>query len=200
MAKEIPRDANFVGNMTLDILSDVNIQHNINDLNLYSRTFIISPFDILDFLPSYFSSHQVKKSMDNTRLIKNIINNTIDGNISDVDWRQISSADSVRVFTEAIKRYRKKDYKSDEKILRAIINDIIKSTDFSAHGTLDKIEFNNYERKNTKAITLLKYIRNMETKEMVTVPIGYRDPKTPNRESETYRPVSLQELKLDEQS
>ncbi len=96
MAKEIPKDANFVGNMTLDILSDVNIQKTINDPDLYSRTFIIAPFDILDFLPSYFSPQRPTKYVKDINLINSMVENTNNGNISDVNWRQISSADSVR--------------------------------------------------------------------------------------------------------
>jgi serine/threonine protein kinase len=197
MAKEIPKEASFVGNITLDILSDINVQKKINDPDLYSRTYIISPFNILDFLPSYFSPQKPTKYVEDISLIKSIINNTSNGDISDVNWRQISSADSVRTFIEAIKIYQKETNKSTDEKPSKIIRDIIKHKDFSADGTFDKIQFNGYERKGVKGITLLKYIRHEKTKEMVTVPIGYRDPKKPDQESPTYRPLHIDELKIE---
>jgi serine/threonine protein kinase len=196
MAKEIPKKASFVGNMTLDILSDTNIQKKINDSDLYSRTFIIAPFDILDFLPSYFSTQKPTTYVKDISLIKSMVNNTSNGDISDVNWRQISSADSVRTFVEAIKIYQKETNKSTNEKPSKIVHDIIKRKDFSADGTFDKIQFNGYERKGVKGITLLKYIRHEKNTEMVTVPIGYRDPKSPDQESRTYRPLHLDELKI----
>lgn len=198
MAKEIPKKASFVGNMTLDILSDTNIQKKINDSDLYSRTFIIAPFDILDFLPSYFSTQKPTTYVKDISLIKSMVNNTSNGDISDVNWRQISSADSVRTFVEAIKIYQKETNKSTNEKPSKIVHDIIKRKDFSADGTFDKIQFNGYERKGVKGITLLKYIRHEKNTEMVTVPIGYRDPKSPDQESRTYRPLHLDELKIQD--
>jgi serine/threonine protein kinase len=196
IAKEIPKEANFVGNMTLDILSDPEIQKKINNPDLYSRIFIISPFDILDFLPSYFSPDKSTQYVKDISLIDNMVKNTNDGDISNVDWRQISSADSVRTFIEAINIYQKEGKKSTNEKPSKIIRDIIKREGFSANGTFDKIEFNGYERKGLKGITLLKYIQHEKSKKMVTVPVGYRDPQKPNQEAQIYRPIHFDELKL----
>jgi serine/threonine protein kinase len=198
IAKEIPREANFVGNITADILSDPDIQKTINDPDLYSRTFIIAPFDILDFLPSYFSTEKSTQYVESINLIDSMVKNTNNGDISDVDWRQISSADSVRTFIEAINIYQKEGKKSTNEKPSKIIRDIIKREGFSANGTFDKIEFNGYERKRLKGITLLKYIQHEKSKEMVTVPVGYRDPQNPDQEAQVYRPLHFNELKLQE--
>ncbi len=196
MAKEIPKDASFIGNITLDILSDPKIQKEVNDSDLYSRTFIISPFNILDFLPSYFSSQQLIQNVEDTNLIKSMVENTSSKDIAEVDWRQISSADSVRTFIKAIDIYQKENKKFTNDKPSKIIKDIIKSKNFVANGTFDKIEFDGYERKSVKTITLLKYIQYEKSKKMVTVPIGYRDPQKPDQEAQTYRPVGFDELRL----
>jgi serine/threonine protein kinase len=203
---KIPKTADLIGNITVgDILSDP--QSNLNKkgkvpADLYPRTFIVAPFNILDFLPAnsgfrkedsdFKINHDFASKMisSNSKQSKDIIN---------ISWRQIAGAESTLVFTEAIDRYTQEKERHKGEKLTTVIRDIIKREDFSAHGVFSKIQFNGYERKRIKTATMLKYIRYKSPgREMIAVPVDYHDPNDLTKEALEYRPLTIQDLGLQD--
>jgi serine/threonine protein kinase len=195
VAKIIPNDVDFVGNITTSILSESEVQKEINADNpdFYSKAYFVNPYSILDFLPSYFSSSG-KENID-VDFIKGLMADNKFSDLLQVDWRHISSADATRIFTQAIKEYQEKeDQYKGHKISKAI-RDIIKNPDFVAVGVSGSIKFNGYERQEAKTATILKYIPHLNSKKMVAVPVGYRDPSDLSKEAKEYRPLTFNDLK-----
>jgi ABC-type branched-subunit amino acid transport system substrate-binding protein len=223
VANIVPPDVGFIGNTTSSVISDTDVQLDIKNTGFYSRAYTFNPYNILDFLPSYskFESSKAqknfvqgdlpplksipfKKEMINLEFIANTMKNNNQLDILNIDWRQISSTDVARVFSQAIKDYiNKKDKYKNEKIPK-IFHDIIKSEEFVAEGFYGNIQFDGYERKGTKTGTILKHIRRCNPKkftdikcnsgEIVAVPVGYRDPRNPKQEAENYKVLTLEDL------
>jgi serine/threonine protein kinase len=194
VANSIPKNVDFIGNISASIISDTNIQSEINT-DFYSRAYVVNPYSILDFIQS-------KGGKFDLELMKNIMIDNNQSDVSSIDWRQISGADATRVFTKAIVEYTNNKNEFKDKKIPRIFHDIIKSGRFVADGFSGEIQFDGYERKGAKTGTILKYIRRCNTgdyacssKEMVAVPIGYRDPRNLKKEAVTYQSLSAQDLK-----
>jgi eukaryotic-like serine/threonine-protein kinase len=206
VANTITKDTIFVSNLPLSVLYSEQIRRNIEKENpsFYSRAYAIAPYNILDLLPSADSSQQQKIDAD---FIESMMDNTMANkrtDILDVDWRQISSADAIRVFTQAIEQYHQQrngqgTCKSPENSTAAtMIRDIIKCPDFAATGVSGNISFDGYERRGTKDGTILKYVeRSGKNKGLVAVPIDYHDPKDSNQDVNEYQPLKIDALKTN---
>jgi serine/threonine protein kinase len=203
---KIPKTADLIGNITVgDILSDP--QSNLNKkgkvpTDLYPRTFIVAPFNILDFLPANtgFRKENSELKINHDFAIKMISSNSKQSkDIINISWRQIAGAESTLVFMEAIDRYTQEKERHKGEKLTTVIRDIIKREDFSAQGVFSKIQFNGYERKRIKTATMLKYIRYKSPgKEMIAVPVDYHDPNDLTKEALEYRPLTIQDLGLQD--
>lgn len=206
VANTITKDTILVSNIPLSVLYSDQIRRSIEkeNPNFYSRAYAIAPYNILDLLPSNdLAQHQ---KID-AKFIEDMMTNTMANkrtDILDVDWRQISSADAVRVFTQAIEQYHQQrsgqgTCKSPENSTAAtMIHDIIRCPDFTAKGVSGNISFDGYERRGTKDGTILKYIeRSGKNKGLVAVPIDYHDPKHPNQDVNEYQPLKIDALKTN---
>jgi serine/threonine protein kinase len=206
VANTITKDAIFVSNIPLSVLNSEQIKRKIEEGNpsFYSRAYAIAPYNILDLLPSLDSSQPQKIDAD---FIASMMEYTMANkktDILDIDWRQISSADAIRVFTQAIEQYHQQKNgqgtcKSPENSTAAVmIRDIIRCPDFTATGVSGQISFNGYERRGTKDGTILKYVeRSGKNKGLVAVPIDYHDPKYPKQSVNQYQPLKIDALKTN---
>jgi serine/threonine protein kinase len=196
VANNIPENVDFMGNISSSIISDTNIQSEINN-NFYSRAYVVNPYNILDFIQS-------KERKLDLELMESMMSDNKQPDISSIDWRQISSADATRVFTRAITEYVNRENEFKDKKIPRIFHDIIKGEQFVSNGFSGEVRFDGYERKGAKTGTILKYIRRCDTgnyaglncssKEMVAVPIGYRDPRSPKKEAESYKALTPKDL------
>jgi serine/threonine protein kinase len=204
VANTMTKDTILVSNIPLSVLHSEQIRRNMEKENpsFYSRAYAIAPYNILDLLPSADSSQKI-----DAKFIESMMDNTMANkrtDILDVDWRQISSADAIRVFTQAIEQYHRQrngqgTCKSPENSTAAtMIRDIIRCPDFAATGVSGNISFDGYERRGTKDGTILKYIeRSGKNKGLVAVPIDYHDPKYPKRDVNEYQPLKIDALKAN---
>jgi serine/threonine protein kinase len=198
MAKEAAEDSIFISNIPLSTLSKQTIRDEINSDKFYSKAYAIAPYNILDFIPNSSPEHKI-----DVNFVKHMMNESMSGHstdILDVDWRQIASADAVRVFTKAIEQYPETEaqksanrcIQQDSSTVAAVIHDIVKCKGFKANGVSGEIAFDGYERRNAPSGTILKYIHPRgQTRKLVAVPVDYEDPKNPGE----YRPRKISELK-----
>ncbi len=206
IANTVTKDTIFVSNIPLSVLYSEQVRKNINKENpsFYARAYAIAPYNILDLLPSLDSAKQQKIDAD---FIENMMSNTMANkrtDILDVDWRQISSADAVRVFAQAIKQYHQHRNgqgtctSPENSTAATMIRDIIKCPDFVATGVSGNISFDGYERRGAKDGTILKYVeKSGKDKGLVAVPIDYHDPKYPNQDVNEYQPLKIDALKTN---
>jgi serine/threonine protein kinase len=203
IANTITKDVIFLSNIPLNVLHGEHIRKNMEkrNPNFYNRAYAIAPYNILDFLPS---SDSLQKQKIDVEFVKSMMNNAMSSkknDILDVDWRQISSADAIRVFTKAIEQYHEQKKRQDEckslenSTAAMMIRDIIKCSDFAAKGVSGEIRFNGYERQSTKDGTILRYIKRSGNKGLVAVPIDYHDPKYQNVNE--YQPLTIDALKTN---
>jgi serine/threonine protein kinase len=201
VANIIPQNVDFIGNVTASIVSDIDVQSHVKNTGFYSRSYTLNPYSILDFLPSYSSS---KKARIDLGFLSNTMKNNKQLDILDVDWRQISSTDAARVFSQAITEYVENKDKYKNKKIPMIFHDIIKNEKFIAKGFYGNVQFDGYERRGTKTGTILKHIRrcdpeksigaNCSSDKVVAVPIGYRDPRNPKQEAKNYQVLTPEDL------
>jgi serine/threonine protein kinase len=201
VANIIPQNVSFMGNVTASIISDSDVQSRIKNTGFYSRSYTLNPYNILDFIPSYSSS---KKTRLDSSFISNTMKNNKQSDILSIDWRQISSTDAARVFSQAITEYVDNKDKYKNKKITKVFHDIIKSEKFIAKGFYGNVQFDGYERRGTKTGTILKHIRrcdpekstdaNCSSREIVAVPIGYRDPRSSRQEAENYQLLTPEDL------
>jgi serine/threonine protein kinase len=195
IANEVTGDINFVSNIPFSLLNSRKIRDDIEKDNpgFYGKAYEVVPYHILDFTPAYYSP---EKARLNVKFITDMQKNsiaTIDSDILDIDWRQISSADAISVFTTAIEtipfhQNRKSTDKCRSELSATdarIIRDIVKCSDFKANGISGEIAFDGYEPKHTKSGTILKYITdknrggNDKSRKNIQIPIDYLDLRNP---------------------
>lgn len=198
ISKNLPDKVNFIGNITVgDILSSEEFKSDINKIkpDFYERAYIVAPYSILDFLPSYFTP---EKSVVNEKFFKKVVDNEED--ILDIQWRKVSGVDSVFVFAKAIVEYSDNPQKDRNKSVAEAIRDIIKREEpvtkhFSADGFFGKIEFDGYERRNIKKGTALKYIPYQnQDKKMALVPLNYKERNDLSKDIEKYKVLKFEDF------
>jgi serine/threonine protein kinase len=200
--KNLPDKVSFIGNITVaDILSSEEFKNKISKINpnFYERTYIAAPYSILNFLPSYFTP---EKSVVNENFFKQVADNEIANgkDILDIQWRKISGADSIFTFAGAITEYSQNIEKYKSKPITEAMRDIIKKVDspegrFSTPGFFGQIEFDDYERKNIKKGTTLRYIPYQnQDKKMALVPLDYREKGDLSKDVEKYKPLKFEDF------
>ncbi len=118
----------------------------------------------------------------------------------DIQWRKISGADSIFVFTKAIIEYSNDPQKNRNKSVAEAIRDIVRREEptgkrFSADGFFGKIEFDGHERKNVKKGTALKYIPYQnQGKKMALVPLDYKDRNDLSKDIEKYKVLKIEDF------
>jgi serine/threonine protein kinase len=192
-------DVLLVGNITVgDILSNPEVQSAIEHNSIYDRTFIVAPYNILNFLPTPFVPNPawIKQGFVQDLLA----DNEVSADLLAINWRQIAGADATRVFTKAIELYHQNPAKYANKTTTEAIRDIVKDPGFAASGIFSPIKFHDFERAGANTATILRYIPSsaknlIDPKKnlMVAVPSGYRDPRS-HKEATEYRSITINDL------
>jgi hypothetical protein len=193
ISENLPNKVNFIGNITVaDILSSEDFRNDIIKAksDFYQRAYISAPYSILDFLPSYFTPD---KPVVNSVLFKEVVDS--EESILDIQWRKVSGADSILVFGEAIKQYKKNFEAYKNKSITEAIHDIVKGKGFSAEGFFGRIEFDGYERKNMKKGTALKYVPYQDKENKIAlVPLDYKDRNDLRKYVEKYKELHFKDF------